>query len=380
MPFPAFRQVFGRLAALLVASMVTTAAVAEIRVVDFAGRSVSLPGPARRIVFADIADFMAISLLTDDPVAITVGWGSPNRLDAGQRELYRRRFPAFDRIASVGGFGPDTFSTEGALALSPDLVVLGHGFSAASTAVEVFEKAGIPVLLLADSPGRKIWDVAPRLSILGAAIGESARAERYIAFHNRHIERITAKIAKVAPSPPAVMVEVVTIDDKCCQLAGGKASSTSFVDLVGGVSIADVVTKQSYAPGSLEYILSRNPQVYIGLGGTDAGFYGLELGPGVPPGEAVASLERMRRRMGFSELPAFRQGRVHALWLPLFAGPYNLLAIELIAKWVHPDLFADLDPQKTLDEINRFLAVPLQGTYWASLAPSPDAKPLAEKP
>ena len=84
--------------------------------------------------------------------------------------------------------------------------------------------------------------------------------------------------------------------------------------------------------------------------------------------------------MGFSELPAFRQGSVHALWLPVFAGPYNVLAVELIAKWVHPDLFADLAPQKTLDEINRFLAVPLQGTYWASLASSPDAKPLAEKP
>lgn len=369
-----------RLVATLIASIFATTAFAEIRVVDFAGRGVTLPAPAKRIVFADIADFMAISLLTDDPVAITVGFGSPERLDAGQRELYRRRFPAFDRIASVGGFGPDTFSTEGALALSPDLVVLGYGFSVASTAVEVFEKAGIPVLLLADPPGRKIWEVAPRLSILGAVIGEGARAERYIAFHNRHVARISARIAKAAPSAPTAMVEVVTSDDACCQLAGGRASSTSFLDLVGGVSIADIVTKQSYAPGSLEYVLSRNPQVYIGLGGTDAGFYGLKLGPGVPPAAAAASLERMRRRMGFSELPAFRQGRVHALWLPIFAGPYNLLAAELIAKWVHPKLFTDLDPQATLDEINRFLAVPLEGTYWATLASSAKSQPIGGRP
>ena len=35
----------------------------------------------------------------------------------------------------------------------------------------------------------------------------------------------------------------------------------------------------------------------------------------------------------------------------------------------HPELFGDLDPRATLDEINsRFLAVPYQGAYWADLA------------
>ena len=33
------------------------------------------------------------------------------------------------------------------------------------------------------------------------------------------------------------------------------------------------------------------------------------------------------------------------------------------------ELFGDLDPRATLDEINsRFLAVPYQGAYWADLA------------
>jgi iron complex transport system substrate-binding protein len=40
-----------------------------------------------------------------------------------------------------------------------------------------------------------------------------------------------------------------------------------------------------------------------------------------------------------------------------------------MAKWIHPELFADLNPRATLDEINsRFLAVPYRGDYWVDLS------------
>jgi iron complex transport system substrate-binding protein len=39
--------------------------------------------------------------------------------------------------------------------------------------------------------------------------------------------------------------------------------------------------------------------------------------------------------------------------------------IEQLAKWLHPDLFGDLKPEATIAELNdRFLAVPMQGTFW----------------
>jgi iron complex transport system substrate-binding protein len=41
----------------------------------------------------------------------------------------------------------------------------------------------------------------------------------------------------------------------------------------------------------------------------------------------------------------------------------------VLAKWIHPERFADLDPAATLTTINqRFLAVPYEGRYWADLA------------
>ena len=47
--------------------------------------------------------------------------------------------------------------------------------------------------------------------------------------------------------------------------------------------------------------------------------------------------------------------------------PYNILAIEALAKWVLPEKFTDLDPQLTLNELNQeFLDTPLAGQYWIS--------------
>lgn len=50
----------------------------------------------------------------------------------------------------------------------------------------------------------------------------------------------------------------------------------------------------------------------------------------------------------------------------------HVVAIEALAKWQHPELFATLDPQVTLDEINaRFLAAPLLGTFWTGSGARP---------
>jgi iron complex transport system substrate-binding protein len=44
------------------------------------------------------------------------------------------------------------------------------------------------------------------------------------------------------------------------------------------------------------------------------------------------------------------------------------VATEALARWIHPKVFADLDPKATLAQINeRFLAVDYVGDYWVDL-------------
>jgi iron complex transport system substrate-binding protein len=62
---------------------------------------------------------------------------------------------------------------------------------------------------------------------------------------------------------------------------------------------------------------------------------------------------------------------VHGLSHQLINSPIDIVATEVLAKWIQPELFADLDPHATLDTINKdFLAVPYRGDYWTDLVPA----------
>ncbi len=69
-------------------------------------------------------------------------------------------------------------------------------------------------------------------------------------------------------------------------------------------------------------------------------------------------------RPGLALLPAVQKGAVHGISQQLFSSPVDILALELLAKWTHPDLFRDLDVDATRKQLNDLMAVPLVGTYW----------------
>ena len=43
---------------------------------------------------------------------------------------------------------------------------------------------------------------------------------------------------------------------------------------------------------------------------------------------------------------------MHAAWHQFYGNPYDFVAIQQFAKWFHPDLFADLDPEEDLPGIS----------------------------
>jgi len=102
------------------------------------------------------------------------------------------------------------------------------------------------------------------------------------------------------------------------------------------------------------------------------GKYGtLSIGPGVSEDEARETLARTIEAPALASIRAVQEKRVHGLWNFFNAIPLNIVAAEAFATWIRPDLFGDLDPKKSLDEINeRFAAVPFEGSYWVDLKPA----------
>jgi iron complex transport system substrate-binding protein len=98
------------------------------------------------------------------------------------------------------------------------------------------------------------------------------------------------------------------------------------------------------------------------------GTSGLLIGPEYDSATVQATLRGVADRTGISGLAAVREGRVHGLSHQLINSPLDILAIEALAKWIRPDLFGDLDMEGTRKQLNeQFLAVPIEGIYWADL-------------
>lgn len=94
------------------------------------------------------------------------------------------------------------------------------------------------------------------------------------------------------------------------------------------------------------------------------------LGRGVLAATAQATLRRgLEHQAGTATLPAWRNGRIHAIWHSFYNSPFNIVALLSFAKWIHPQLFADVNPGAVLAGLHaEFAPFNLDGTYMITLA------------
>jgi iron complex transport system substrate-binding protein len=133
------------------------------------------------------------------------------------------------------------------------------------------------------------------------------------------------------------------------------------VEAVGGHNIGADVVPGALGDVSVEYVLQADPDVYIATGNRAPGVL---LGAGVSTDTARQSLAKITARPEFAPLRPIQAGQAHGLWHDFYNSPFNILAVEAMARWVHPERFKALDPQATMGEINRMLKVGLDGQYW----------------
>ena len=184
------------------------------------------------------------------------------------------------------------------------------------------------------------------------------------------MDRIAQRVAQLKGSErPTVLLEAHAGMSRDCCNSPGRGNLGEYIDFVGGHNIGADVLKTPSGKINLEYVISRDPQVYIATGGPHlAKAGGLTLGEGYTPEQARQSLAKITQRPGIAQLSAVRRGAAHGLAHQLVNSPIDLVALEAIARWVHPELMNDVHPAATLAEINRrFLAVPYAGAGWVSL-------------
>lgn len=342
-------------------------------VTDVSGRSVVVPEHVERILLGEGRLIYAIAMLEGkQALARIAGWqGDFRSLDTQGYAMFKQSFAGIDDIPVVGASAPETFSVEQALAVKPDVAFLtltgGHGPGPGSEAVKQLEAAGVPVVFV-DFSAHPLRHTVPSVRVMADVLGRPERAQAFADFYTQQLQRVTQPLAIAAAQPgfrrPTIFIDMLAGLLDCCN-SPGKGNLGEMVALAGGDNIGADRLPGPTGKLNLEYILARDPDVYVATGVFAAGQGGVTLGYQATAQEAVDSLRAVANRPETRELSAVRQGRAYGLWHIFYDSAEHFIAVQALAKWLHPELFADLDPERTrIAFYQRFMPIDISGVLF----------------
>lgn len=373
------RRVFLRgLAAFAgLAAAALPAAAEKITVTDIIGRKVEVEAPVRKIILGEGRQIYFVAALDkDEPFKRVVGWRDDlGKADPETYRAYEKRYPQIAKLPVFGGMKEGAFDIEQAIALKPDVLFLNIEAKVASDEAKLVEKLaaiGIPVVYV-DFREKPFEHTEPSMRLIGKLFGKEQIAEDFIKFRAGQIAIVTDRLAKAKElKRPLVMVERAGgFSDDCC-MSFGNENYGKMVEVAGGRNLATPLIPGTFGTVNPERIVADNPDVVIVTGSSwDAYVPGgawVGLGNGADMTEARRKLANLMKRPAFSQTAAVKNGRVHAIWHQFYNSPYQFVAIQQIAKWLHPALFADVDPDATMKALHeRFLPLPYEPGLWVSL-------------
>lgn len=293
----------------------------------------------------------------------------------GEYESMTKSFPEILDKTSIGGYHDDVLNAELILQLKPDVLLINRSqYTENETSVPVFEKAGIKVVVL-DYHKMKLENHVKSTEILGVLLGKEDVAEEMITDYTNAIDMVNSKIKDSGEEGRKTYVE---LGNKGIGEYGNSYTGClwgSIIDNVGGINIADSVLDASEGYGALdkEYVLSQNPDVILIGGsiwtGTNTDSDQMRMGLTVDSAMSQERLQGFMTRDGWSGLNAVKNGEVYGIdhGSLRFMGDY--VYTLAIAKAIYPDVFADVDPQKEMENFYAKYLPELDstGTYFIKL-------------
>jgi iron complex transport system substrate-binding protein len=348
-------------------------------ITDVTGRKVELDLPVKRVIVGEARQIHVIAALKGGQTFDTiVGWRDDLlKKDPDSYAAYVERFPQIEKLPRFGYVPQGDFSLETAITLSPDVITLNLEAEKSAKESGFEEKAaaaGIKIVYL-DFRIDPEKNSEASIEILGKMFGAQERAKEFIAYRRAEIARVTDRLASVKDlKRPGVFIERapgISGEDNCCRTFG-PVNFGAMVDLAGGHNIADGIIKTTFGDLNPEQLVVADPDHVIVTGSNWAAESDINqfvpVGRGADMALSRKRLTNLMKRTPFPELKAVKQGNVHAVWHQFYGAPYEFFPIQQFAKWFHPELFADLDPEKNFEEFHRkFLPVTYKPGYFASL-------------
>ncbi|MBO0345602.1 ABC transporter substrate-binding protein [Roseibium sp. CAU 1637] len=344
----------------------------SFELVDVAGRTVNLDKPAQTVVLGDGRALSAMAILDpENPVSrVKAMLSDLEQTDPELLAYMTKRHPETADIPMVTGVETGA-SAEGVIALAPDAAILslsGHGPSVEDEEfVAQLEAAGIPVVFI-DFRMNPMENTVASLELMGKVIGRDAQAEEFAEFYNGRKALIESRLAGFTGERPTVFLQAHIGRFECCVgMANGMLGP--FVEAAGGRNISAEAVPGPVGRHTQEFLLAGNPDVWIGTAsgtpedyaaGKPYAVLGMHVDEKLARDSAKAGLDSA----GLEVLDAVKNHRAYTIWHGFYNSPFNIYVLEVFAKWFHPELFEDLDPEATFREVHeKFLPLDRPGLY-----------------
>ena len=328
----------------------------ELTVEDAADRTVTVKKPIKSIVVTRPTFVEMVRSVGAKDKLIGVPSYKNNR--------YPRFFPELDELTNIGTHPVDC---EVVLNLNPDIVLLDASRGQVSvTCQDVLDAAGIQVYRACAHPlypvGATEDEYVQDIIKLGYLFDTEEEAEEFSDWFYGFMDKIKDRISELSD------------DEKPRLYLGGqggtfganaKGTSASYsCEFAGAKNIFDKGEGGKVDP---EAVIRRDPE-FIVISNSIVCNYEID-----DPSEAKALREEIMNLPGFDHITAVKEDRVYIYSFslrPCYGGSpsHFFIGIAYFAKWFHPELFEDLDPEAIHQEyLTRFQRLDYDLDEWGVL-------------
>jgi len=306
---------------------------ANVTLIDSVGRVVTVKTPVKRIVPLHMRHAAAVIVLGGEDAIVGVGSTVLER-DLLFSNLRDRPSVGFHRE-------PDP---EAIMELEPDLVIT---FTQTGPQDQLDDKLP-PETALVRFDFSMIETLKGEMMALGYLIGGREALMDYEEWHDRYMGTVLERVSEIPEEDRVRVFMERESPDKEASVRWAYASDTGYTDLcdvAGGVNIAKAKIDYNGDVES-EWVMEENPEVIIGL--SYSGGYNAE-----DDTLLRAYREDIMSAPGFELVDAVKSERVHVISGDFALGPQMTIGAVVVAKWLYPELFRDLDPEAIHQEFLR---------------------------
>ncbi len=287
-----------------VPTLAPTPTQSAIVLTDGLGRTVTLKGPAQRIV--SLAP-------SNTEILFAVGAG-PQVVGQDDFSNYPAEAAALPKVGGNSG----NYNQETIVNLKPDLVLAADINT--SDQVKALEQLGLTVYLLSNP--KDLDGMYQNLRIVAQMTGHTQETDALISSLQARVSAVTSKLASVT-AKPTVFYELDASDPNAPFTSGPGTFVDLLISMAGGKNVGAELTS-AWAQMSVEKLVVANPDLII-LGDSN---YGVTV-------ESVAA------RAGWKTLKAVTGGQVFPFNDDLVSrpGPRLVDGLEAMAALLHPDIF-----------------------------------------